>query len=187
MSRLWCGGMLPKLRPEAAEAVPASPFPVSLEKPMPQRHSAIAALERGAARALTRYLCWTASRAHLECLDETGAPLDAGLADGRIVSAMTSGRPLIVTYWIADALAMALLPLIDPAFAELMASVTCVIDDTFAGRVAGRYIAHIDGRSLMLALPGNVERLRQVHALMKAGSSCAFPVDGGGPYGTVGT
>src|SRR5207244_1658383 len=131
----------------------------SLEEPVPERHSVIAALERAAARALTRYLRWTASRSRLVCMDETGTPVDTRIADGLIVSAMTSGRPLIVTYWIADALAVALLPLIDSAFAELMAAVTCVIDDTFAGRVAGRYIAHIEGRSMMLALPGDSARL----------------------------
>jgi lysophospholipid acyltransferase (LPLAT)-like uncharacterized protein len=178
--------MLPRLRPEATADFTA-PVSIAPEELMPQRHSAIVAVERAAARTLGRYLQWTASRSRLAYMDESGRCLDVPTADSLIRSIMASGQPLIVTYWIADALAVALLPLVDDAFADLMASVTCVIDDTFAGRIAGRYIEEIAGRSMMLALPGDLERLRQVQALMRARASCAFPVDGGGPYRTVGT
>ena len=71
--------------------------------------------------------------------------------------------------------------------AALMASVTCIVDDTFAGRVAGHYVASIGGTATMLALPGDSRRLEQVHALMRRRASCAFPVDGGGPYRRAGT
>lgn len=119
--------------------------------------------------------------------DARGDVLEAAAVDARLERLLAPAEPLIVTYWIEDALAVAVLPLVHRGFARMLSTVTCVVDDTFAGRVAGRYIDAIAGRYALLALPGNPDRLSQVHALMKRRSSCAFPVDGGGPYHEVGT
>jgi lysophospholipid acyltransferase (LPLAT)-like uncharacterized protein len=144
-------------------------------------------IEEFAARLLCRYLRSTADRSCVVWCDAEGHIQDARAADEFIGRILANAQPLIATYWITDALAVALMPLVDGGFADLFSSVTCVVDDTFAGRVAGGYIERISGQYALLALPGDPERLRQVLALMKRRISCAFPVDGGGPYRQVGT
>lgn len=140
-----------------------------------------------AARLLERYLRAIARRAAITYADPDGRLLGAVDVGATIDAVLARTQPIVATYWIDDALGVAVLPFVHPAFARLLASVTCVIDDTFAGRAAGRYLERIDGQYALLGVPGAPERLAQVHALMARGSSCAFPVDGGGPYHAVGT
>ena len=143
--------------------------------------------ERLGATILGGYLRAIARRATVTYVDADGERMNVGAVGGAIGELIASPTPSIVTYWIADALAVAMLPLVNYAFGELLRSLTCVVDDTFAGRVAGRFIESIGARVMLVALPGEPERLRQVHALMRQRTSCAFPVDGGGPYREVGT
>lgn len=143
--------------------------------------------ERVAGAILGRYLRGVAARSVVTYTDMGGQRLDAESAGDVIADLVASPTPLVVTYWIADALAVAMLPFVNEAFGELLRYVTCVVDDTFAGRAAGCFIDGIGGHATLVALPGNPERLRQVHALMRRRSSYAFPVDGGGPYREVGT
>lgn len=144
-------------------------------------------IEKFAARLLYRYLRSTAHRSTVVWCGTDGQAEDGEIAGRRIRALISDREPVIVTYWIADALAVAVMPLLDQNLARLFSAVTCVVDDTFAGRIAGRYIEEIGGSYARLALPGDPERLRQVLDLMTNRTPCAFPVDGGGPYREVGT
>lgn len=96
-------------------------------------------------------------------------------------------QPIIITYYIADALGVAALGLMHRQFGDLMRSVRCLVDDTVAGRASGSLIAHLGGRIALLPCADDPDRMRAVSAVIKSGESCAFPVDGGGPYRHVGT
>jgi lysophospholipid acyltransferase (LPLAT)-like uncharacterized protein len=182
----WCDGMFPardtdsELTRGHGRRVDSAPFRVAA-------HAPGGGAERLCAFVLGRYLHAIAGRGTVTYVDANGERVDVDAIDGVIANLLASSTPLIVTYWIADALAVAMLPIINDAFGTLLRSVTCVVDDTFAGRAAGRYIDGIGGRTMLVALPGEPERLRQVHALMRGRTSCAFPVDGGGPYREVAT
>ena len=145
------------------------------------------AAERLGASMLGRYLRAIAGRGSVTYVEADGERMDVDTVGGVIDDLIASPTPLIVTYWIADALSVAMLPLVNRAFGELLRSVTCVVDDTFAGRVAGRFIHSIGGRVMRVARPGEPDRLRHVDTLMRGRIPCAFPVDGGGPYREVGT
>jgi len=170
--------MLPIARCEP----PARTIAVREAAAVPERRA-----ERVAAGLLDRYLRAVARRARVAYADENGRALAPADVDAHVDALIARPQPIVATYWIDNALGVALLPFVDTAFARLLSTVTCVIDDTFAGRVAGRLIEGIAGRCALLPLPGDPERLAQVHGLMTRRSSCAFPVDGGGPYRQVGT
>ena len=94
---------------------------------------------------------------------------------------------MILCYYIEDALGVATLALMHAEFLALMRSLRCLVDQTVAGRVSGAIIEELGGRFTLLPRPGDPDRLRGVHAVIQEGGSCAFPVDGGGPYRQVGT
>jgi lysophospholipid acyltransferase (LPLAT)-like uncharacterized protein len=98
-----------------------------------------------------------------------------------------SDRRSLLTYWIGDALAVATLACIHPAFLAVMREFRCVVDDTIGGRISASLVGRLGGTCTLLPLPGDPERLRRVHGLIVDRASCAFPVDGGGPYRRVGT
>ncbi len=159
-------------------------------EPAPYRPAAASrrgTAERFGAKLLERYLRGVARRNVITYTSADGAIMNGDELNDVVGRMAASSMPIIVTYWIADALAVAMLPLLDGVFGDLLRVVTCVVDDTFTGRVAGRFVESIGGCANLVALPGDPERLRQVYALMRRRTSCAFPVDGGGPYGEVGT
>jgi lysophospholipid acyltransferase (LPLAT)-like uncharacterized protein len=104
------------------------------------------------------------------------------------LSALTRrARPIVVTYYIADALGVASLGLMHRQLGDLLRSVRCLVDDTVAGRACASMIAHLGGRISLLPRIDDPDRMRAVHGVIRSGESCAFPVDGGGPYREVGT
>jgi lysophospholipid acyltransferase (LPLAT)-like uncharacterized protein len=177
--------MFPARHPDALAGGPGRREGTAPFRASPQAPGGVVA--RLGAAVLGRYFEAIAGRGPVTYVDGHGSRMDADAAGSLITDLITAPTPLIVTYWIADALAVAMLPFVNEAFRELLHVVTCVVDDTFAGRVAGRFIDNIGGRAMLVALPGEPERLRQVHSLIRSRTSCGFPVDGGGPYGEVGT
>jgi hypothetical protein len=97
------------------------------------------------------------------------------------------GERLVATYWIDNALPFATLSFAHPGLVAFAKTFRFLIDDTFGGRLSGYSIGSVGGRYAMLALPGDPQRLKQVSAVIHEGSSCIFPVDGGGPYREAGT
>jgi len=97
------------------------------------------------------------------------------------------GERLVATYWIDNALPFATLSFAHPGLVAFAKTFRFLIDDTFGGRLSGYSIGSVGGRYAMLALPGDPLRLKQVSAVLHEGTSCIFPVDGGGPYREAGT
>src|SRR5689334_14463262 len=145
--------MLPRVRPEVPHALPSALAPESDDRP------ALAAfdgrVERTASRMLHAYMRFAGRRGRLRWCDAAGHVLDSRAVGASIDRLRVTIEPIIVTYWIADALAVASLPLMDAAFARLFATLTCVVDETFTGRVAGRYIRAIGGRYALVAMPSD--------------------------------
>jgi lysophospholipid acyltransferase (LPLAT)-like uncharacterized protein len=72
--------------------------------------------------------------------------------------------------------------LADPAIRGFFGSVRFLLDETVGGRTSGNVIKRLGGRYLLLHRSPHVERLRQLRHVIEDGDSCAFAVDGGGPY-----
>lgn len=128
-----------------------------------------------------------ARSASLRWVDGDGRLLDERSVERRLATLRRRESPVIMSYYIADALGVATLALAHGRFFEWMQGLRCIVDDTFAGRASAAIIAALGGRFTVLALPGDSERVRGVYEVIRAGGSCAFPVDGGGPYREVGT
>src|SRR6185295_18092856 len=129
-SSRWYAVMLPIARCDPPARTIAADDPVVL----PRRRS-----EDAVARVLERYLRAVARRATVAYADESGRALDAADVAETVDRIVARRQPIVATYWIENALAVATLPFVEPAFARMLSAVTCVIDDTFAGRAAGRY------------------------------------------------
>ncbi|MEO6027056.1 MAG: hypothetical protein ABIR79_09355 [Candidatus Binatia bacterium] len=139
------------------------------------------------ARMVEPYLHWIARSSEWAWTDPRGRFVDGSHIDPRLESLTRRGQPVILSYYIADALGVATLGLMHVEFRRLMRGLRCLVDDTVAGRVSGAMIEHLGGRFALLPRPGDPDRLRGVHGVIRSGGSCAFPVDGGGPYRQVGT
>ncbi len=139
------------------------------------------------ARLVEPYLHWIARSSEWAWTDTRGRLVDGTQIDPRLASLARRGQPFILSYYIADALGVATLGLMHVEFRRLMRSLRCLVDDTVAGRVSGAMIEHLGGRFALLPRPGDPERLRGLQGVIRSGGSCAFPVDGGGPYREVGT
>lgn len=133
------------------------------------------------------YLHWIARSSEWAWTDPRGRLVDGSQVDPRLARLTRRGQPIILTYYIADALGVATLGLMHVEFRRLMRGLRCLVDDTVAGRVSGAMIGHLGGRHALLPRPGDPDRLRSVQGVIRSGGSCAFPVDGGGPYRQVGT
>jgi hypothetical protein len=134
-----------------------------------------------------RYLRGVAHAMQMRWVDGLGNPLAATDIAARLVSLSRRSQPLVMTYYIEDALGVATLALLDAEFLTLMRSLRCVVDDTVAGRVSGVIIERLGGRYAVLPCAGHPDRVRGVYDIIRAGEPCSFPVDGGGPYRQVGT
>jgi lysophospholipid acyltransferase (LPLAT)-like uncharacterized protein len=120
-------------------------------------------------------------------VDALGRPVDGTVVDPRLASLARRGQPVVLSYYIADALGVATLAFMHEEFLHLMRSLRCLVDDTVAGRISGSLIDSLGGRYALLPRSGDPDRLRGVQRILTEGGSCAFPVDGGGPYREVGT
>jgi len=120
---------------------------------------------------------WTDARGRL--LDDDALLSAFGCTDG--------DGPTVVVYWIRDAMAVVTLPYARPVFRRILSEFRLLPDDTVGGRASAAYFRDLGGRYRLLALPGTRERLRQLAQVIREPISCAFAVDGGGPYGHVGT
>jgi len=111
------------------------------------------------------------------------------LDDEALLSAFScaSERPAVAVYWIRDALSVVILPYARPVFRRILSGYRLLPDNTLGGRASAAYFRDLGGRYRLLALPGSRERLRQLAEVIREPVSCAFAVDGGGPYGHVGT
>jgi hypothetical protein len=139
------------------------------------------------ARAVLAYLRRVARSTRIRWVDECGDVVRSTDVDSRFTILARRRQPVVLTYYIADALGVAALALADPEFLALMRTLRCIVDDTVAGRVSGAIIEQLGGRYALLPLPGDPNRVRGVYDVIRAGEPCAFPVDGGGPYRQVGT
>lgn len=120
-------------------------------------------------------------------MDAAGTFLAARDVDARLAGFARRPQPILLSYYIADALGVAALALVHPGFLALMRTLRCLVDDTFTGRVAGAIIEDLGGRFALLPRLDDPDRVRAVYEVIREGGSCAFPVDGGGPYRQVGT
>jgi lysophospholipid acyltransferase (LPLAT)-like uncharacterized protein len=93
----------------------------------------------------------------------------------------------IITYWVADSLAVTLLPFASAALGGALVDMEFLVDETFGGRVTAAVIGRAGGTTRMLALPGDPRRLHALRDVMRTPRKYGFAVDGGGPYGEVGT
>jgi lysophospholipid acyltransferase (LPLAT)-like uncharacterized protein len=139
------------------------------------------------ARAVEPYLHWVARASTWSWTDASGRFVDGSVVDPRLVALGRRAQPFIFTYYIADALGVATLGLMHVEFRRLLRGVRCLVDDTLTGRVSGALIEHLGGRYALLPRADDPDRLRAVQTVIRGGGSCAFPVDGGGPYRRVGT
>jgi lysophospholipid acyltransferase (LPLAT)-like uncharacterized protein len=144
-------------------------------------------LDVALARIVEPYLHWVARSSTWSWTDARGRLVDGPVVDPRLVSLARRAQPFVFTYYIADALGVATLGLMHVEFRRLLRGVRCLVDDTLTGRVSGALIEHLGGRYALLPRAEDPDRLRAVQAVIRSGDSCAFPVDGGGPYRRVGT
>jgi len=149
--------------------------------------SRIGGADLALARGVLAYLRLVARSVSWGWVDRDGRPLDDRDVDPRLGAMRHREKPTLLTYYIADALGVATLALVHDAFLQWMRVSRCIVDDTLAGRVSASIIDRLGGRFTVLPLPGDPERVRGVYEVIRAGGSCAFPVDGGGPYREVGT
>jgi lysophospholipid acyltransferase (LPLAT)-like uncharacterized protein len=145
------------------------------------------AVAMGAARLFTTYLRRVARTARLRCIDVGGGPLDVATMVRALAPTGPDGRPIVMVYWGADAIAVAALPFLEPAFVTVARGLTFLFDETFGGHVCASLVAELGVRRVMLDRPKRPERLEQLQAVMRRGGSYAFAVDGGGPYFQVGS
>jgi hypothetical protein len=134
----------------------------------------------GYLRVVARSSRWT-------WMDAAGTFLEVRDVDARLARFTRRAQPTLLTYYIADALGVAALALVHPGFLALMRSLRCLVDDTLTGRVSGAIIEALGGRFALLPRLDDPNRVRAVYDVIREGGSCAFPVDGGGPYRQVGT
>lgn len=140
-----------------------------------------------AAGVFQRYLCAVAARSAVRVTDAEGHPLSASAIQAALVDQALDGRPVVVVYWGADAVTVALLPFLSRVFLDATRSRTFLFDQTFGGRVCAALIRQLGARYAILAPAGRPERLEQLGRVMRHGGSFAFAVDGGGPYFRVGS
>ena len=144
-------------------------------------------LEVVLARTVLWYLRQVARSSEWAWLDSHGHAVDSAEVNPRLIGLARRGQPVLLSYYIADALGVATLALVHGEFLRLMRTLRCLVDDTAAGRGSGAIIESLGGRYTLLPRLGDPDRLRGVQAVMAEGGSCVFPVDGGGPYRQVGT
>ena len=144
-------------------------------------------IETLAAGAFLRYLRVVARRSALCVIDVEGRALDARAVQAALCERTPGGRPVIVVYWGADAVAVALLPFLSRAFLDATRSRRFLFDETFGGRVCAALIGQFGAQCAMLARAGHPQRLEQLVKVMRHGGALAFAVDGGGPYFRVGS
>lgn len=144
-------------------------------------------MDTALARAFEPYLRWVGRLGRWAWTDARARHLKVGEIEAKLSSLTQRTQPIIITYYIADALGVAALGLMHQQFGDLLRSVRCLVDDTVAGRASGSLIAHLGGRMSLLPRADDPDRVRAVYAVIRGGESCAFPVDGGGPYREVGT
>lgn len=165
----------------ASERLAGSDRPGTTALSGPLRASALAA-----GRMLQLYARIVGKRARCRWTDSRGRVL----SDEDLLGAfgcLGGTAPAIVVYWIRDAMAVVALPYARPAFRRIVEHIRLLPDDTISGRACAAYFQNIGGQFHLLALPGDHDRLRQLAKIIREPISCAFPVDGGGPYGRVGT
>jgi len=143
--------------------------------------------ERALARAMLGYMRVVARSSRWTWMDAAGTFLAVRDVDARLAAFTRRAQPTLLTYYIADALGVAALALVHPGFLALMRSLRCLVDDTLTGRVSGAIIEDLGGRFALLPRLDDPDRVRAVYDVIREGGSCAFPVDGGGPYRQVGT
>lgn len=157
---------------------------VSRLMPAPAAPSGI---EAAAAGVFHRYLRSIARRTRIRPVDVAGHTMDAAAIRAALTGERPDGRPVVVVYWGADAVAVALLPFLERAFLDAARSREFLFDETFGGRVCAALMQQLGSRYVMLAPPGRPERLEHLGAVMRRGGSYALAVDGGGPYFRVGS
>jgi hypothetical protein len=135
---------------------------------------------------LQAYARIVGASAACEWTDSLGRALDdAALL--QIFESRKSDGPIVVVYWIRDAMSVVALPYARPVFRRILRGIRLLPDDTPGGRATAVYFQNLGGRVYLLDLPGTDARLRQLTRVLRERTSCAFAVDGGGPYGHVGT
>jgi lysophospholipid acyltransferase (LPLAT)-like uncharacterized protein len=138
-------------------------------------------------RLLLFYLRAVGRHARLQCRDEAGALLEGAAAARRITTACEENRAAVLTYWVADSLAISMLPFAHDALAGAFGRVEFLVDETFGGLVTATVIRRAGGLARVLALPGDPRRLQVLREVLRVRRAYGFAVDGGGPYGQVGT
>jgi lysophospholipid acyltransferase (LPLAT)-like uncharacterized protein len=172
------------LKQAAEKLAQASTFTREPSSPAPRVKDRIA---MAAARVGWSYLRAVGNKCVPLCVDHEGRALSPTERIRTLRLMPNNGRPVLVVYWIADVLTLAILPFCEPASRQLLRSVDVFVDATLEGHVTGRLIELLGGRYRMLQLPGHPGRLKQLHEVMAERASCALAVDGGGPYRQVGT
>lgn len=140
-----------------------------------------------AARIEWRYLRAVGKRCAPLCVDHEGRALSTAEMTRVLRLTGDDRRPVLVVYWIRDALALAVLPFSESAVRHFIRSVAVLVDTTLAGRITGRLIELLGGRYRMLQPPGHADRLRRLHEIITERASNALAVDGRGPYRQMGT
>jgi lysophospholipid acyltransferase (LPLAT)-like uncharacterized protein len=149
-------------------------------------HRIGSAAETVAARLLAGYLRRVARRGAVRCLDAEARAIDTAAIIRALASARPDGRPILVVYWIAEAVAVAALPFLERAFLVSARALTFLFDETFGGQVCAELAEGLGSQCVMLEPPKRPERLEQLRGVLRRGGSYAFAVDGGGPYFEVG-
>jgi lysophospholipid acyltransferase (LPLAT)-like uncharacterized protein len=139
-----------------------------------------------AARALTKYLRRVARREAGNILDAEGRALGAADITRALASTCPDGRPILAVYWGADAVAIASLPFLEPAFLAAARGLTFLFDRTVGGHICAALVEDLGCRCMILDRAGRPERLEQLSVIMRRGGSYGFAVDGSGPYFAVG-
>jgi lysophospholipid acyltransferase (LPLAT)-like uncharacterized protein len=143
--------------------------------------------ESAAAHILEMYMGALARRGQCACVDARTRRLSAADLGQALGRGREDGRPLVIAYWVADAFAIMLALLAQPELREFLQPVRFLLDDTVGGRLSARFIERFRGHHITLKVAGDPTRLKQLRMVVAEGGSCAFAVDGGGPYFEVGT
>lgn len=139
--------------------------------------------EAAMARVLLAYLRRVGRTVRLTCLDDRQRP--CGPED--VARHLAETSPRVLTYLVADSLGVAIAPLSHPALQMSLGAFHVLADMSLGGRITASLIQQMGGSATLLPLPGDAERLHTLREIMTSDESVAFAVDGGGPYGRVGT
>lgn len=138
-----------------------------------------ARVEIAAASLERRYLASVAIGGECICVDPDGVQLDAAQVQAALGYARS---PVLIVYWISDAICIGLLPFVHRTFADVARSVRFLYDDTFWGRVCAQFHDRLGGSYTVLARHGDAARLADLREVLRVRRSYALAVDGGGPY-----